>query len=133
MLFRSPPEVERNRAILAALSRSGLDAFDGGTENALLDFAALVGLCDVLVASDSLALHLAVALSVRVVAFFAPTSAAEIELYGRGEKVASTAPDAGSYRRDADNSSLTPDRIAAVLLREIQLAERERAEGYPPP
>jgi heptosyltransferase-2 len=129
LVLGGPPEAERNRAILAGLSRSGLDALDGGTDNGLLDFAALVGQCDVLVASDSLALHLAVALSVRVVAFFAPTSAAEIELYGRGEKVVSTSPDACSYRPDADNSSLTPERITAAVLPQILLAVRERAEA----
>jgi heptosyltransferase-2 len=131
LVLGGPPETKRNRAILAQLLKSGLAAFDGGANNALLEFAALVGLCDVLVASDSLALHLGVALSVRVVAFFAPTSAAEIELYGRGEKVVSTSPDACSYRPDVDNSSLTPERIAAAVLPQILLAERERAEAGP--
>lgn len=131
LVLGGPPELDRNSTILAGLSRSGLDALDGGTENDLLDFAALIGQCDVLVASDSLALHLAIALSVRVVAFFAPTSAAEIELYGRGEKVVSTSPDACSYRPDADNSSLTPERIAAVVLPQVLLAERERAGASP--
>jgi heptosyltransferase-2 len=46
-----------------------------------------VNLCRVVVTSDSLALHLAVALRRRVVAFFYPTSAAEIELCGRGVKI----------------------------------------------
>jgi heptosyltransferase-2 len=131
LVLGGPLEIDRNSTIVAGLSRSGLDALDGGTENGLLDFAALIGQCDVLVASDSLALHLAVALSVRVVAFFAPTSAAEIELYGRGEKVVSTSPDACSYRPDADNSSLTPQRIAAVVLPQLLLAERERAGASP--
>ena len=52
-----------------------------------------------------------------VVAFFAPTSAAEIELYGRGEKVATSGPEACSYRPDADNSELTPERLAAAVRR----------------
>ena len=67
--------------------------------------------------SDSLAMHLAIAQGVPVTAFFAPTSAAEIELYGRGEKVLSTAPDYCSYRPDADNSSLTTERLLAATLR----------------
>ena len=50
-------------------------------------------------------------------AFFAPTSAAEIELYGLGEKVASTAPDYCSYRADADNASITAERLCAAVLR----------------
>jgi heptosyltransferase II len=95
---------------------------DAGVDNALLDFAALVRLCDVVLTSDSLALHVALARDVRAVAFFAPTSAAEIEMFGLGEKVVSTAPDACSYRPDADTSSLTPERIASAVVR--QLGER---------
>src|SRR6185295_3813572 len=98
-------EVARNRAILEGLARwpVRLNFVDAGCDNGLLDFAALVGECDLLVSSDSLALHMAIAQDVRVVAFFAPTSAAEIELYGLGEKIASTAPDYCSYKPDADN------------------------------
>ena len=57
-----------------------------------------------------------------MVAFFAPTSAAEIELYGRGRQVASTAPDACSYRPDADTSTLTVERLAEAVMQ--VLAER---------
>jgi heptosyltransferase-2 len=64
---------------------------------------------------------------VRVVAFFAPTSAAEIELYGRGEKVQSTAPDACSYRPDADNATLTVERLAPAVLRQTELSPACRA------
>jgi heptosyltransferase-2 len=67
--------------------------------------------------SDSYCLHVAVARRVPVVAFFAPTSAAEIELHGLGEKVVSTAPDACSYRRDADSSTITPLRLAQAAER----------------
>ena len=65
---------------------------------------------------------MAIALDVRVVAFFAPTSAAEIELYHLGEKVISTAPDYCSYRADADNSSITPERLRDAVLRQIRAA-----------
>lgn len=117
-------EVERNRAILAGLADHGLRdiAVDGGCDNALLPFSALVGLCNVLVTSDSLALHMAVALDVHVVAFFAPTSAAEIELYGLGEKVISTSPDYCSYRADADNRSITPERLRDAVVRQLRAA-----------
>lgn len=111
-------ESERNARILDGLARAGLAkrAIDAGTANPLLQFAAIVGSCDLLITSDSLALHLAVALDVPLVAFFAPTSAAEIELYGLGRKVASTAPDACSYRPDADNRSITAERVGTAAL-----------------
>jgi len=116
LLLGGPEEEERNAAIRSAVgTRARL--FDPGNDLPLLPFAALVDRCDLLVTSDSLALHVANARRVPTVAFFAPTSAAEIELYGRGEKVASTAPDACSYRPDADTSTLTVERLAGAAAR----------------
>jgi heptosyltransferase-2 len=117
-------EAERNRAIVAGLRAHPAkpDFVDAGTDHALLDFAARVELCTLLVTSDSLALHMAVALGRRVAVFFAPTSAAEIELYGLGEKVQSTSADYCSYRPDADNSSLTVERLLPACLRQLELA-----------
>ncbi len=121
LVLGGAPEAERNRAIAAGIAAAGLasQVVDAGADHGLLEFAAIVALSDVLVTSDSLALHVAVALGTRVVAFFAPTSAAEIELYGLGDKIVSTAADYCSYRPDADNESLTPERIAAAVVRQL--------------
>ena len=118
LLLGGRDEAQRNRGLAADLE-GRVRLIDAGTDNELLRFAALVSLCDLLITSDSLALHVAVARGVRVLAFFAPTSAAEIELYGLGEKVVSTAPDYCSYRRDADTSTLTIERLAAAALRQL--------------
>jgi heptosyltransferase-2 len=123
LLCGGPEETERNARLGRALAAAGLRWVDAGTQNALLDFTALVALCDLLVTSDSLALHLAITQKVPVLAFFAPTPAEEIELYGRGETVASTAPDYASYRPDADTSTLTVERLAPAALR-ILASER---------
>ena len=122
LVFGGPAETERNGSIVAGIEALGLRAIDAGCDNALLDFSALVGLCNLLVTSDSLALHIGLAMNVRVVAFFAPTSAAEIELYGLGEKVVSTAPDYCSYRPDADNATVTPELVAEAVLRVLKRA-----------
>ena len=121
LVLGGPAEAERNRAIVAGLrAHPARPAFvDAGTDHALLDFAARVELCTLLVTSDSLALHMAVALGRRVVVFFVPTSAAEIELYGLGEKVLSTSPDYCSYRPDADNSTVTVARLLPACLRQL--------------
>jgi heptosyltransferase-2 len=105
---------------IAQALRTRVRLADAGVDNALLDFAALIGLCRLLITSDSLALHVALARNVRCVAFFAPTSAAEIELYGLGEKVVSSAPDYCSYKPDADTSTLTTERIAEAALRQLR-------------
>ena len=121
LVLGGPAEAERNRAIVAGLrAHPARPAFlDAGTDHALLDFAARIERCALLVTSDSLALHMAVALGRRVVVFFAPTSAAEIELYGLGEKVLSTSPDYCSYRPDADNSTVTVARLLPACLRQL--------------
>ena len=123
LLLGGPEEAERNARIGRGLTGS-VRWIDGGTSNALLDFAGLIGRLDLLITSDSLALHLAVTQRVPLVAFFAPTPAAEIELYGRGEKVASTAPDYASFRPDADTSTLTVERLSDAALRVLARAQR---------
>ncbi len=115
VLLGGPDEAERNAAIVARLD-CAVPLIDAGTENSLLDFAGIVDALELLITSDSLALHVAVARRVPVLSFFAPTSAAEIELYGRGAKVQSTAPDYCSYARLADTSTLTVERLVAPAL-----------------
>jgi heptosyltransferase-2 len=124
LLFGGPDEINRNREILGGIERLRGDVrvLDAGVENPLLDFAAQVDSCDVLITSDSLGMHVSIARAIPVVAFFAPTSAAEIELYEAGEKVVSTSPDYCSYRTDADNASITAERLADATLRVLQSA-----------
>jgi heptosyltransferase-2 len=114
-------EAERNRTLLGALLAARLDARDAGVDHSLLFFAALIDRLDALLTSDSLALHMAIARGTPNVSFYAPTSSAEIETYGTGEKVASTAADYCSYLPDADNKTLTPDRLVPALRRRLEL------------
>jgi heptosyltransferase II len=83
------------------------------TSESTLDLAAAIRSLDYLVTTDSLALHLAVAQAVPNLSFYAPTSAAEIETFGSGVKLLSTAPDYCSYRADADNASISVRALAA--------------------
>lgn len=119
VVLGGPDEAERNARILAGCAdlAGAPHVVDAGTGNSLPQFGGIVDGLDLLLTSDSLAMHVAIARRVPVVAFFAPTSAAEIELYGRGEKVASTAPDACTYRADVDTSTLTVERVAGACLR----------------
>jgi heptosyltransferase-2 len=83
-------EAERNTAICERAAHARVVA--GPTGFDVLSFAALVCRCDALVCSDSLAMHLAIAGHVPVVAVFGPTSAAEIDLVGLGEKLVAPVP-----------------------------------------
>lgn len=84
LLFGGPEEAERNSKIKKMVKANIIDA---GCNNSLMEFSSLVNLCDVIVTSDSLALHIGVALKKKVVAFFCPTPLSEIELYNRGVKI----------------------------------------------
>jgi len=99
---------------------------DIGVQNSLGVFAKIVSMLDLVITSDSLALHLAVAQGITTVSFFAPTSAAEIGVFGNGVKVISLSEDYCSYCSDADNSSITSDRLldALLLLDKFEIEER---------
>lgn len=85
------------------------------TSASVLDFAAAIKSMDYLITSDSLGLHLAISQGVRNLSFYAPTSAAEIDTFGTGVKLCSTSPDYCSYRKDADNSSVTAARLVEAF------------------
>lgn len=92
------------------------------TDESVQHLAGAVGGLDYLISSDSLALHLAIAQDVPFTAFFSPTSAVEIDDWGIGTKVASTAQDYCSYRKDADNSTITADRIIEAISRNRRIS-----------
>jgi ADP-heptose:LPS heptosyltransferase len=113
LLLGGPGEKDRNREILRR-AKGGL--VDTGCENTLGEFAALIGLCDLVVTGDTTALHLAIGLKKKVVALFGPTCAQEIELYGRGEKIVSPLSCAPCYRRKCD---ISPNCMEAITAQEV--------------
>jgi ADP-heptose:LPS heptosyltransferase len=84
LLLGAEPERERNSRIKEQIGEA---AFDTGSGNSLLEFAGLIGQCDLLVTSDTLGMHLAIGLKRRVVALFGSTCHQEIDLFDRGVKV----------------------------------------------
>ena len=99
ILFGGPEEKERNENIKKSVKTKIIDT---GCNNSLMEFASLVNLCSILVTSDSLALHIGTALKKKIVAFFYPTSASEIELYGRGIKIIGKGKSYCSYQPRCD-------------------------------
>ena len=82
----------------------------------LEEFAGVIRCLDLLITSDTLALHLAIAQSVPTLSYYAPTSLPEINTFGTGTKIASLSPDYCSYRPDADNSTITAERLFPEAL-----------------
>ena len=67
LLFGGPEEKERNEKIKQTIKTEIIDA---GCDNSLMEFASLVDLCKILITSDSLAMHIGIALKKNIIAFF---------------------------------------------------------------
>ena len=119
VLFGAGEDFAKNQALVASRGTDHLVAVC--TDASVQHLAAALGRLDYLISSDSLALHLAIAQNVPFTAFFSPTSAVEIDDWGIGTKVGSTAPDYCNYRKDADNSTITADRIIEAIGRNPRL------------
>lgn len=97
LLVGGPGEVLLNASLLA--TSRGYGVIDGGCDRSLRDFGAVLTLGDVVVTSDSLALHMATALGVPTVVLVGPTSPWELELYGRGTVMHADVPCLACYHR----------------------------------
>ena len=113
VLFGGTAEKERNLYI-QKLSKTRL--IDAGNNNSLLEFSALISICDLLITSDSLALHIASCFGLPIVVFFGPTSASEIELFGPGEKIIPNMDCISCYKQNCDFNPTCMDNISAELL-----------------
>lgn len=123
LLLGGPAEQERNDRLKRA---SSVPLLDPGCDNTVRHFAALLNHCDVAVTGDTLAMHLALALGKRTVVLFGPTSAAEIELYGLGEKVVPDMTCLSCYKTSCDFAPncmdlITTDMVEAAVMRQLAL------------
>jgi len=123
LLLGGPAEQDRNDRLKRG---SKVRLLDPGCDNTVRHFAALLSHCDVAITGDTLAMHLALALGKRAVVLFGPTSAAEIDLYGLGEKVV---PDMGClscYKNSCDFAPncmdlISTDMVEGAVLRQLAL------------
>lgn len=97
LLFGGPNEIERNNEILR-LSKSPV--ITAGCGNDLLEFPALISVCNLLITTDSLGLHISLALKRKTICLIGPTSPYEIEMYGLGEKIIAKSKCICCYKKD---------------------------------
>lgn len=111
-LLGGPLEVAINKRILSSLNSSIIDT---GCKNGILEFASLMQRCNLVVTSDTLAMHLAIAQGVAVLALFGPTAEQEVELYGRGIKLKSAVSCTPCYKNECKTlecmSNITPKQV----------------------
>ncbi|MFZ1517650.1 MAG: glycosyltransferase family 9 protein [Ignavibacteriaceae bacterium] len=121
LLYGGPDEIERNKNLKDKFP----DVIDTGIDNSLRQFFSLLDLCDVLVTSDTMALHAAAALRKKIICLFGPTSNTEIEDYGRIEKIIPDLECLVCYKTRCDFAitcmgSITSDMVYKSVLQQIQ-------------
>lgn len=89
ILFGGPDEINLHKEISEELISEGIEIYRNNPQNSNREFASLISLCDVIVCSDSFALHISLALKKQTVGLFFCTSPNEIESYGFLTKVVS--------------------------------------------
>lgn len=80
-----------------------------------------------MLSADSLAMHVALAVGSRAVVYFGPTSHAEIELFGRGEKVIPDLDCLVCYKQDCDFVPTCMDAISVEMIKQAVLRQLEQA------
>lgn len=127
VLLGGPSEYKRNEQTKL---HSSIDLIDARCDNNLRQFAAIVGMLDLLVSGDTIAMHLGIAQSIRVIAIFGLTTAQEIDLYGRGEKISAKVFCSLCFKAECSDlvcmKSISPERIAQSANR---LLVGEKSEG----
>jgi len=106
VLLGGPEDTERNAQIAM-----GLAVQLSPTQKGLRDGFASVEACDMIFSGDSLGMHMSIALKKWTVAWFGPTCAQEIELYGRGRKVLTSAPCSPCWKRVCGQKVMCYDQI----------------------
>jgi heptosyltransferase-2 len=124
VLLGGPEEHERHQRLVA---QSRVPLIDSGCDNPVRHFAAMVAACTLVVAGDTLAMHLALALGRRTVVLFGPTSAPEIEMYGLGEKVVPNMDCLACYKPTCDfipncMDLISTDMVEAAVDRQLSAA-----------
>jgi len=89
---------------------------DTGCDNSLVEFAAIINFCDILITADTLALHIGNALHKEIVALFGPTSDTEIYLYGKGIKILSPMECKCYYERECTESKSCMEMITPEMV-----------------
>lgn len=115
-LLGGPREKEFNQALIKQSCRP---LYNTGNDNSLLEFAGFISMMDLIITSDTLGMHLAIALKKPVIALFGPTSPQEIDLYGRGRKLFAGLPCSPCYRQKCPDlkcmKAITPQIVAEAV------------------
>jgi lipopolysaccharide heptosyltransferase III len=100
--------------------KSKVRVYNTGNDNSLLEFAGFLSLMDVVVTSDTLGMHLAIALKRKAAVLFGPTCPQEIELYGRGSKLFAGIPCSPCYKQTCSDPRCMKEISSREVFEEVK-------------
>lgn len=89
LLFGGPNEVEKHKKLIKELEEEGTKVYKNNPNNSFNEFSSLVSICNQMICSDSMSLHVSLALKKPTICLFFCTSSNEIEGYGLLKKIVS--------------------------------------------
>lgn len=89
ILFGGANEIEKQKKLKKDLDDKGIKIYVNNPNNTIKQFASLVDICKIMVCSDSLALHVSLAMKKQTIGLFFCTPPNEIESYGLLRKLVS--------------------------------------------
>jgi heptosyltransferase-2 len=110
-------ETELNQSIE---KNSKHTVYNTGNDNSLLEFAGFLSLMDIVISSDTLGMHLAIAQKKKVVALFGPTCPQEIDLYDQGIKLYAGVDCSPCYKQTCDDMKCMDDITPQQVFEAIQ-------------
>ena len=106
-------QIERNNKIMTLAK---VPIINAGCGNYIFELASLISICNTIVTSDSLGLHISLALKRNTVTFFGQTAPQEIEMYNLGIKVFKQSDCLGCY---SSYNGCTPNCIDGVSVKDL--------------
>ena len=117
LLFGGLNEIERNKEI-QKLTKAPI--IDTGCGNDLLEFPALISICNLFITTDSLGLHIALALKRKTICLIGPTSPSEIGMYDIGEKVVAKSNCLSCYKKECKSmDKISPNETLTAVKKLI--------------
>ena len=121
LLLGGPEETER---ILNFKTRFPF-LIDTGTKNSVMEFAAIVNECDLVITCDTFALHIATAMGKKLIVLVGPTSAAELYLYEKGVKLTPSFECKCYYKKNCSEEiscmeSISPESVLKEIEKILQ-------------
>jgi ADP-heptose:LPS heptosyltransferase len=121
LLFGGPYEKEKNKGMM---QKVGKNVIDTGTNNTILEFCALVGLCDIFITGVTMGLHVAIALKKKLILFMGPLVPSEIDTYKLGPTLTPSIDDfpcLGCFKDECDKKPYCVESIKVeTVFKEVE-------------